>query len=182
MNISTPEQVLTGIQNALVSLKDEDGMLFQMHIGATSTYYSRKLHEVCINHKLAEKLTNNLLGLFTDCSKLYIDIEFNREGTRPKYAIIKHVKKLARPDIILHNRKTGANKNNILIVECKKRGTTKRQRQCIKDDIGKIRGFMTDPRYAYIYGLQVIYSPKSITGTFFYHLQGTIAEKPINIC
>lgn len=75
-------------------------------------------------------------------------------------------KKRVRPDIIIHNRKSGNDeKKNFLVVECKKSGTSRAE---IADDRKKIRVFMDDKKYQYTFGLQVIYGKYQIKGTLFY--------------
>jgi len=56
--------------------------------------------------------------------KLFVDIEFNREGGDFKNVEIKGKDKTVRPDIIIHNRETGDKKKNLLVVECKKIGAS----------------------------------------------------------
>ncbi|MDD5727077.1 MAG: hypothetical protein PHV59_00805 [Victivallales bacterium] len=101
------DEIQKGIESAFKELLERDGDLFV-----------RDSHEVCINSKLRDYLEQYLFGVFDyKNNELYTDIEFNREGDNPKKNINGE---LVRPDIIIHNRKSGADKNNILVVECKK--------------------------------------------------------------
>lgn len=73
--------------------------------------------------------------------------------------------KRVRPDIIIHNRKSGDRKRNFLIVECKKDSASNDKKD---EDVKKIEAFLTDERYKYQFGLQTVYSNQSITGKLFY--------------
>lgn len=125
------------------------------------SYLCRKLHEVCINHRLAYYLENNIYRFlnkhyFNNKSELiYVDIEFNKRGTEQKKVTISLsdnyvATKTIRPDIIVHNRKDGDEKRNILIVEAKKGKIT-------KHDKWKVKRLITDVSYKYTYGLTVSY-------------------------
>ena len=70
-----------------------------------------------------------------------------------------------RPDIIIHNRKTGSQKRNVLAVECKKQGAHARD---IEDDQKKIHAFMEGTRYEYWFGLQVVYGQDGVCGELFF--------------
>jgi hypothetical protein len=97
--------------------------------------------------------------------RLFVDIEFNREGVDFKQIRINGEDQTVRPDIIIHNRKTGHQKLNILAVECKKQGAPARD---IEDDQQKLRAFMEDTRYEYTFGLQVIYGRDRVRGELFF--------------
>ena len=112
----------------------------------------RKLHETCVNHKLANYLACGLELLKVEKlvrEKLYVDIEFNRNGTNPKERGTHKI----RPDIIVHNRKHDHLKFNLLVVECKHRAALDYNPL----DWGRVAFFMTDPMYQYRFGLQVTY-------------------------
>ena len=117
----------------------------------------RKLHEVCLNHKLAEKLSARKLFSKTG---LYVDIEFNRKGGGQKLLDGD----LVRPDIIIHNRKDGDEKFNWLVVECKKESASS---AAIQKDRRKVQSFITSEEYAYQYGLCVIYNEGSVRGELY---------------
>jgi len=159
---SLKELIIKGINLACIDLKKYDGALFECPIEPESEVDARKLHEVCINHRfsnhLEKYLTEDLEKEIVE--KIYFDIEFNREGEKPKY--VKG--KLYRPDIIVHNRKSGEEKKNILIVECKKADASCSD---IENDRSKIVDFMTDEKYLYQYGLQIIYG-EPIKSYFFF--------------
>ena len=150
----------TAIQNAFAKLKEEDGSLFGCPIEVEAPYDSRKLHEVCINHRLANHLEDSILPLLSgNGEKYFVDIEFNREGMNYKETEIEGQKELVRPDIIIHNRKSGDRKNNFLVVECKKADA----KDCEKEyDTKKIIALLADGKYSYKFGLQVIYSKTEV--------------------
>ena len=166
------DNIIAGIKNVFKKLIDIDGMLFQLSQGIEIEYPERKLHEVCINHKLSIYLEEYLLPVFSDYDQtLFIDIEFNREGDRIKEISLDGKDERVRPDIIIHNRKTGKEKCNILVIECKKDPVNEED---FKKDKNKINALMTDPSYEYSYGLQVIYSNDSINGKLYYKEDGDI--------
>ena len=155
------------VQRAFSKLKRDDGSLFDCEIEEEFEYDSRKLHEVCINHKLAIYLENEILPIIaTAGQKYFVDIEFNREGINKKKIIESNGEELVvRPDIIIHNRKSDERKMNFLIVECKKNGA---QAAELDRDRNKIKAFMENDRYNYFFGLQVVYGINEIKGTLFY--------------
>jgi uncharacterized protein YpiB (UPF0302 family) len=159
---SMKDIIASGIKKAFKELHENDRYIFGYHTDEECSDETRKLHEVCINHHLANYLEKYLLQE-VEISKnesIYFDIEFNREGQNPKYVN----KKIYRPDIIVHNRKSDSEKLNILIVECKKEGSIKSK---IIEDMDKIEKFMTDKTYQYQFGLHVIYGD-IIKGLFFF--------------
>jgi hypothetical protein len=160
-------QIKQAVLRAFSRLKRDDGSLFDCKIEEEFGYDSRKLHEVCINHKLAIYLGNEILPINSGADqKYFVDIEFNREGINKKKIIVCKGKELVvRPDIIIHNRKSGKQKKNFLIVECKMKGA---QHSEIEYDEKKIRAFMENDKYKYSFGLQVVYGKGEIKGTLFY--------------
>ena len=154
------DQVREGVLRSLRRLVEKDGDLFDCPIEKHSSDDARKLHEVCVNHQLANHLEKELIPIFRPEETISVDIEFNREGVGFKNAKINGEDKLVRPDIIIHNRKTGNEKVNLLVVECKKQGTS-------KDDIGKdrkkIEALMKDERYQYAFGTNALRRQQSGT-------------------
>lgn len=171
------EKIRTTIQNSFSKLKEEDGSLFECPIEIEALYDSRKLHEVCINHRLANHLEDSILPLLSgNDEKYFVDIEFNREGINYKETEIEGQKELVRPDIIIHNRKSGNRKNNFLVVECKKADA----KDCEKEyDTKKIIALLADGKYSYKFGLQAIYSKNEIIGTLFFIDNDAIVKVPI---
>ncbi len=162
----TPSQIPTdpvfeiaeAIKRAFEMLYIEDRSLFCLPL-EPDTYVARKLHEVCINHKLAEKLLSQ--SCFSKLKHgLYVDIEFNRKGDIQKEANGVVV----RPDIIIHNRKDGVAKLNFLVVECKKAPVAS---SVIGKDRKKIKCLIESDKYAYQYGLFVIYKDDSVCGELY---------------
>ena len=134
-------------------------------------YDARKLHEVCINHRLAVYFEQKIIPLLPKDEEYFVDIEFNREGSNFKEVEITEQQKTVRPDIIIHNRKSGNNKKNFLVVECKKRGTSEDK---INYDMQKLEAFLTDPRYSYRFGLQVNYDKDEIKGKLLFYENGAL--------
>ncbi len=152
------------IRRSLRQLREEDGCLFACPIEEDFGYDARKLHEVCINHRFANHLEKEILPLLREGGRMFVDIEFNREGVSYKGIAIDGEEQRVRPDIIIHNRKTGEAKVNFLVVECKKAGS---RREAIDSDSKKIRALMTDGKYDYSFGLQVVYGTRSVRATLF---------------
>lgn len=172
------EKLIGGIKKAFSELSKNDGYLFSLQIEKNYGYDSRKLHEVCINHKLANYLEQSVLPILPKKNVYFFaDIEFNREGVDGKKMRTKNGKEeLVRPDIIIHNRKSGVEKNNFLVIECKKEGASYK---AIEDDQEKIKWFMNSPKYEYQYGLQVIYMKDKVKGKLFYKQKSQILEEGI---
>lgn len=155
-----------------------DGILFSCKIEEDLDYDSRKLHEVCINHRFANYLEARFVEQFPEEKNLFFDIEFNREGVEKKELSYNGNIKVVRPDIIVHNRMSAHNKKNVLVVECKKIGASSTE---LNDDEGKIRAFMEEPNYRYCYGLQVIYGVNEILGYFFWVENSEISKLEIRV-
>ena len=159
-------------------LIEQDGELFGFKVNEESEKNGRKLHEVCINHKLSIHLSNHIFPLLHERGQQYFaDIEFNRNGEREKAVIIDRSKQVVRPDIIIHNRKDKDEKSNFLVVEGKKIGCSKKD---YNDDVTKITGLMASEDYQYEYGLMVLYKEKSIEAQFFWRKDGKIVSKTLN--
>jgi hypothetical protein len=79
----------------------------------------------CVNHRLANHLEKEIIPVLGTNEAIFVDIEFNREGMDFKNTKIHGEDKRVRPDMIVHNRKTGPEKINFLVVECKKQGALK---------------------------------------------------------
>ncbi len=175
-NMPERDALQKAVLRSIELLARNDGVLFEMPIEKDAHYDARKLHEVCINHKLAEHLGTEILPLFANSREIFVDIEFNREGVDFKDVIIAGQIERVRPDIIIHNRRSHAEKFNFLVVECKKSDTLAGE---ITYDREKITALMTDPRYDYHFGLQVIYDACAIKGTLFYKQDSLIRTSAI---
>lgn len=119
---------------------------------------ARKLHEICINHRLAvhlEKSFNNV------DEEIFVDIEFNRRGNSSK----RLDDEIVRPDIIVHNRKFNGDKKNILVVEAKKNNTSSK---LLKKDRDKINGFLTNSDFQYLYGLFIQYDIENVISELYW--------------
>jgi hypothetical protein len=165
------EKILLAIGKACFALCKDDGQLFSCSCDENKTD-DRKLYEVCINHKLANHLENIFFSSFPKFKSVYfVDIEFNREGEREKTLLGYG---LVRPDIIIHNRKSGEDKDNLLVVECKKDVID-------SADTNKLENFLLDRKYEYKYALQVKYTSKGIEVFLFYLDENrTLQNKSIN--
>ncbi len=83
-----------------------------------------------------------------------VDVEYNRNGERPKLLKDRNVK----PDIIIHrrglNNPNGNENNNLLIIEIKINPKVKNKTK----DIEKIHAFIKSPPYNYKYGLFISFN------------------------
>ena len=159
------QQLIDAIREAFKMLMKNDSVLLCRHVEENEE--AIKLHEVCINHKLANYFEETIFLLLTNHGEgFFTDIEFNKEGKNKKKLLRRDGKeKDTRPDIIIHNRKSGAEKENILIVECKKDSNSQTE---IDKDVDKIIAFITGPKYEYKFGLQVIYAIDGVSGILFF--------------
>lgn len=147
----------------------KDQLLFVMaQTELVETENERKLHEVCINHRLALYLESNLEDI--DKSDYSVDIEYNRN-----FDLVKRARRtpeeeeiIVRPDIIIHKR---ANNNleiaNYLVIEAKKGESS-------AEDKDKIERLLLDARFKFKYGLTISYlrNPDSID-CIIYYLENT---------
>ena len=156
-------------------LINRDGNLFECPLEIDAPYDERKLHEVCINHRLATHFENAIVPKLKP-EKYYVDIEFNREGINFKQLQYNGQENRVRPDIIIHNRRSGDKKKNFLVVECKKEDAPESDK--IKD-LAKLEAFITDQKYQYKFGLQVIYSRHQVRGTLVYEDKGDIVKEDL---
>ncbi len=164
------------ISNSIRDLINIDKPIFSLPMDDNSDL-ERKLHEVCINHRFALYLQKNITEF---CSKhkienLYVDIEFNKKGSNPKKVVYDNgQKKELRPDIIIHNRKDGSEKINILVVEAKKDDIS-------THDIRKIKAFMNDSDYEYRYGLTISYCKRNdrVNACLYSYKENQIIEESL---
>lgn len=158
------------ISNGLRQLIDNDSDIFNMdlavemaqEISENAEKLNRKLHETCISHRFAHYLENELEG--TDYENYNVDIEYNRFYGNLKILNTIEGQLSVRPDIIIHTRVDNtADPQHLLVVEAKKEAIS-------KHDINKIRGFISDDNYNYVFGLTVSYcsSETQIIATLYY--------------
>lgn len=173
------DKLRDAVMRVFERLVREDGNLFNRPIEKhASDYDARKLHEVCLNHRLANYLEAELLPLLVEeRGRMFVDIEFNREGVDFKNLKVHGQEKVVRPDIIVHNRKTGANKDNFLVIECKRNDASMEN---IAEDREKINAFMKDKRYEYSFGLQVLYAKDQVCGYLLFKRNGRLCTDVID--
>ncbi len=103
--------------------------------------------EECINHKLAQYLEEVLRGknLLDGCC---VDIEYNKyKEDEKKTSDGQNI----RPDIIAHERKSG-NQRNLIVIEAKKGYST-------REDRNKVIHLVKNGDYQYVVGAVVGYLP-----------------------
>ncbi len=171
------EQVFGLLTDAIKQLLIFDRDLFSMLNQATQDIQERKLHEVCINHRLAVYLERSApkFGLHG----YFVDIEYNRNMAIPKEARRNEneTPRIVRPDILIH-RRTDIRTDipHFLVIEAKKENTS-------TDDIDKIERLLQDNRFRYKFGLTVTYlsDPDLIKGTVYYYEQGQVKTKELKV-
>lgn len=169
------EELKKDIRACFNLLITQDGNLFECPLEIGAPYDERKLHEVCINHRLAVHF-ETIISPKLKNDKYYVDIEFNREGINFKELNYKGEEDRVRPDIVIHNRRSGKEKKNLLVVECKKEDAPEKDKN---DDLRKLEAFITDSKYQYKFGLMVIYGKNHVNGMLLYKNNGEIIKEDI---
>ncbi len=129
--------------------------------------YERKLHEVCINHRLAHYI-EILLPRFFD-GEYHVDIEYNRYYKNKKCLDINNngVLSIVRPDIIVHTRTLKTNPHqHLLVIEAKKHHRS-------LEDEKKVKAFITDTHYEYVFGATIQYNNLSDGSITLYYKDDT---------
>ena len=112
------------------------------------------VHERSIVFRFAHYL-QKLLDEHKEFLGFNLDVEYNRNGYRPKR--IPSMRNGARPDIIIHKR--GSNKSNLLMIEFKTYWDTR-----TSDDLKKLKEFTRhDGRYNFFLGLSIIFGEERST-------------------
>jgi hypothetical protein len=170
------------ISDSLKKLIEYDSDIFNMNIeiemaqevSESAKRLNRKLHETCISHRLAHYLENELED--TDYEDYCVDIEYNRFYGNLKILNTVEGQLSVRPDIIIHSRlNTTYDPQHLLVIEAKKEAIT-------THDINKIKGFISDNNYNYVFGMTVSYcSDETQTIANLYYYNGTeIVNENIN--
>ncbi len=162
------EQLFGLVTDATKQLLVFDTDLFSMLNQATQDLQERKLHEVCINHRLAVYLERSApkFGLLD----YFVDIEYNRNMENPKEARrnANEAPRIVRPDILIHRRTNLQTEiPHYLVIEAKKGNTS-------DADIDKIGRLLQDDRFRYKFGLTISYLSNLdfIIGKVYYYEQG----------
>ncbi len=137
---------------------------------------NRKLHEITINHRLAYYI-ENIIKEIAELKEYNVDIEYNRFYNGRKELNIGAQVIIARPDIIIHSRTNQAiHPQHYLVIEAKKAAIT-------QDDIDKIKGFISDNNYNYLFGLTISYNgtEKTIICTLYYFNRNGIIWENLSI-
>ena len=150
----------------LIKLNDENNII---EYDCNAEKYERKLHKVCINHRLAYYFEELLVKFFND--SYCVDIEYNRYYKNKKSLKMNGEIQVVRPDIIIHTRALKPNyTQHLLVIEAKKE-------RCSQDDINKVIGFIEDSHYNYSFGLTVCYKEfNPISGTLYYKGENDIMQ------
>lgn len=150
-----------GLLNAndrdLVDLAGNEVIEFDLEVEK----HERKLHEVCINHRLAYYIEALLPNYFDGEYK--IDIEYNRYYRNKKHLSIAGVREIVRPDIIVHTRtKHFDYPQHLLVIEAKKDMNS-------SEDAEVVKSFIKDVHYRYVFGATIRYNDfNPIQATLFY--------------
>lgn len=103
--------------------------------------------EECINHKLAQRL-EEILKKNRIIRTESVDIEYDKYKKDEKK---NSQGKKIRPDIIVHQRRSG-NENNLIVIEAKKNYPSKHDRDKVED-------LMESQNYQYFLGVLISYQP-----------------------
>lgn len=162
------------ISNSLKQLIEYDSDIFNIdleiemaqEVSENAKRLNRKLHETCINHRLAHYLENELID--TDYEDYCVDIEYNRFYGNLKILNTVEGQLSVRPDIIIHSRVDDTfDPQHLLVIEAKKEAVSNR-------DINKIIGFISDDNYNYVFGLTVSFcSDETQIIAKLYYFNGT---------
>ncbi len=141
----------------LINLGDSEVIEYNLDVDK----HERKLHEVCINHRLAYYIERLLPNYYSNDYK--VDIEYNRYYKNKKYVDIAGDRKVVRPDIIIHTRAVRPEyPQHLLVIEAKKDEDS-------LEDVGVVKSFIKDVHYQYIFGLTVRYNDfNTVQATLFY--------------
>ncbi|MFE1591734.1 hypothetical protein [Nocardia sp. NPDC058705] len=118
----THEDVYRHLYSAVLALYRDDRELIDSNV-----------HEQTLGSRIGLRLANSVER---PGSRLRVDPEYNRKGTRPKM-ICGNGLVGERPDLVIHVR--GTNESNLLAVEIKKSAKD------IQDDLQKLRRLQSDP-------------------------------------
>lgn len=108
---------------------------------------NNSIKEECINHKFAQYL-EEILKRKKILSSHNVDIEYDKYKENEKKT--SQGQKI-RPDIIVHQRKSG-NKNNLIVIEAKKNYPS-------KNDTNKVNDLVNSEKYHYSLGALISYLP-----------------------
>lgn len=143
------------------------------HLPNQEAILNRKLHETTINHRFAHYIENNLKE--TELENLFVDIEYNRWYENPKMLDTEQGRIEARPDIVVHSRMDDfVPIQHYLVIEAKKGNIS-------NHDLAKIKGFINDDNYSYLFGLTISYCScqENVISTLFYYDGAEIISKDI---
>lgn len=168
------------LEKSIDQLIANDSDIFDMKIVPPSNMspeenaLNRKLHEITINHRLAFYLEINIRK--TKLKAYKVDIEYNRFYDHLKNLQTEGELLTVRPDIIIHTRLDDEiEQQHYLVVEAKKG-------QITQGDIGKIKGFISDSNYFYLFGLTISYCLSStlVLANLYYSNGIEIINEEIN--
>jgi len=149
------ERITEIIQSSIDQLIENDSDIFNIdivmpqQISEDARQLNRELHETTINHRFAVYIENNIQD--TEFNLYHVDIEYNRYYGNLKILNTVEGQLSVRPDILVHSRiDDQIEPQHLLVVEAKKD-------RIIEHDINKIKGFISDPNYNYLFGLTISY-------------------------
>lgn len=176
MRIPTEQQIQNitkVIEKSLANLIRNDSDIFNLELALPpdmpdqEKILNRELHETTINHRFAVYIEGELPIYEFDDFK--VDIEYNRFYLSHKYVTTPNGEDVvARPDIIVHTRMNqNVTQQHLLVVEAKKW-------EISQDDINKVIGFISDPRYSYLFGYTISYCINALSIiSHLYYYDGT---------
>ncbi len=169
------QEITSIIRKSFQKLIRCDNLLFEITaensipIPGNHPILDRTLHETTINHRFALYLENFIQR--TLLNRYYVDLEYNRYYLNPKALQTSNGEVIARPDIVIHSR---TNRNihpqHYLAIEAKKENI-------LPHDIEKVKGFLSDNNYNYLFGFTISYS--NHIGKLYYRIGEEIREEVI---
>ena len=149
-------------------------IVMPQQISPDARLLNRELHETTINHRLAFYIEKNIQE--TEFNFYNVDIEYNRYYGNLKILETIEGQLSVRPDILVHTRiNDQVAQQHLLVLEAKKGSIT-------GHDINKIKGFISDPNYNYLFGLTISYcrSETHVLADLYYYNGAEIVSKQIS--
>lgn len=175
------QEVKNLLSNSIEELIRNDSDIFNIElieppqISEDAKVLNRELHETTINHRFAYYLEKNIQE--TNLSFYKVDIEYNRFYYNSKKLNTVEGIISVRPDILIHTRvDDNVDQQHYLAIEAKKANIT-------QHDTNKVKGFITDENYNYLFGLTISYcsNENSILSNLYYYDGTAITSEEIYI-
>lgn len=176
------DKVKQMLNQSVKLLIDNDSDIFNIdiveprRISLDAKILNRELFETTINHRLAYYIERYMedKGMLNG---YHVDIEYNRYYADGKQVETVEGTLVVRPDIIIHSRMNHDHPlQHYLVIEAKKADIS-------PHDLNKIKGFISDERYNYLFGFAVSYclDEQNVVGSLLYYDGNNIVSEQILI-